>query len=189
MRFRSFEGDALIAEVENFHLHEVDAEGRFVATLVFDADDRRAASLQMTERYLCGEGTRQAPPASAELIRALNAHDLVRLRAALPDDFYLDDHRRTGLGRLAGADAYVASVRALLEQTRDLTTDMLYHVAGDERGTLSMGRMFGRLADGGAFENVLVRLAVYRAGRVVGLEVFEPEDLEVARARFEAIGP
>jgi ketosteroid isomerase-like protein len=87
-----------------------------------------------------------------------------------------------------GADAYVASVRAFLEQTRELTTDILYHIASDQRGLLNVGRMFGTLADGGEFETVVVRLAVFRDGRVVGLEVFEPEALDVARARFEALG-
>jgi ketosteroid isomerase-like protein len=188
LRFQKFEDSALIAEVENLQLFEVEAGGRFVASIVFDADDRRAASLEMTERYFRGEEAADAPPASAELVRALNAHDLDRLRAALPDEFTLHDHRRTGLGSLIGADAYVASVRALLEQTRDLTTDILYHVASDARGSLSLGRMFGTLADGGPFEDVLARLAVFREGRVVSLEVFEPEDLELARARFEALG-
>jgi hypothetical protein len=189
VRFRSFDGTALVAEVEVLQISEVGADGRMISTITFDPDDRRAASLELTERYFRGEEMRESPRASSELVRALNAHDLVRLRSALPDDFYLHDHRRTGLGRLEGADAYVDSVRALLEQTRDLATDILYHVAGDERGSLSVGRMFGTLPDGGAFENVLVRLAVFRGDRVAGLEVFEPEDLGAARARFEQLRP
>jgi class 3 adenylate cyclase len=183
----ALEGGAF--EAEMLTLLEVDANGRITAIIAFDPGDQRAASLELADRYFRSEEAREAPAASAELVRAVNAHDLVRLRAALPDDFYLHDNRRTGLGRLTGADAYVASLRAFLAETRDLTTDILYHVAADERGSLSVGRMFGRLADGGAFENVVVRLAVFRAGRVVGLEVFEPEDLEVARARFEALRP
>jgi class 3 adenylate cyclase/ketosteroid isomerase-like protein len=187
LRFRKFEGGALSAEVENLQLFEVDAQGRFVASLVFDSDDRRAASLEMTERYFRAQGSRGVPPAAAEAIDALNNHDLARLRAALPDDFYLDDRRRTGLGRIDGADGYIASVRVFLEQTRDLATDVLYHVAVDRRGSLSVARMFGTLADGGAFENVLVRLGLFRGDRIAGVEVFEPEDLEIARARFEAL--
>ena len=48
-----------------------------------------------------------------DLVRAWNAHDLGRLRALLPDDFYLDDRRRTGVGKIDGADAYVASLAAM----------------------------------------------------------------------------
>ena len=34
-----------------------------------------------------------------------------------------------------------------------MTTDTLYHVAVAEHGSLGVGRMFGTLVDGGAFES------------------------------------
>jgi hypothetical protein len=49
--------------------------------------------------------------------------------------------------------------------------------------------MFGTLAEGGEFESIFVRLNWYRDGRPVGTELFELEDLERARARFEALRP
>ena len=185
--FRTGDRDAP-SEIELLQLVEVEPEGQFVATVTFDPDDRRAAAREMFERYFRGEGALSTPASVVELVRAMNDHDLERMRAALPDDFVFDDRRRTGVGRIEGADAYVASVAALYEQSPDLTTDVLYHVAAAEHGSLSVGRMFGTLAGGGAFESVFVRLNAYRDGRWAGsTELFELEDLDRARARFEEL--
>jgi hypothetical protein len=171
-------------------LWEVDAEGHVVAVIVFDPDQRRAASLEMSERYYRSEAARWIPAAAVEGIRAMNTHDLGRMRAALPDDFVFDDHRRTGLGRLEGADAFVASLAWPFEQAPDSVVETLYTVATAQHGDLVMAHSFGTLAEsGGEVESVYVRLGLYRGGRIVGMELFEPEDLDVARARFEELRP
>ena len=126
---------------------EVDAEGRVVASIVFDPDDRRAASAELLAR----------DPRSDAVERAMSDHDLDRLRAALPDDFVLNDHRRTGLGQL-GSDDYIASLAALFEQAPDVIIEPLYTVAVEEHGNLAVVRMFGTLADGGEFESVICGL-------------------------------
>jgi len=164
------------SEVDTLQIMEVDAEGRVVATIVFDPDDRRAASAELLAR----------DPRSDMVQRALGDHDLDRLRTALPDDFAMNDHRRTGLGQL-GRDDYLTSLVALFGQAPDVIIESLYIVAAEKHGKLSMDRMFGTLADGGAFESVAVRLASFRGEQTVGMELFELEDLDVARARFEAL--
>jgi class 3 adenylate cyclase/tetratricopeptide (TPR) repeat protein/ketosteroid isomerase-like protein len=174
-------------EVESLEICEVDGEGRVVAVVVFDPDGRRAAAIEMFERYFRSEGAHWTPRAQVDLVRALNDHDVGRLRAALPDDFVFHDHRRTGVGRIGNADDYVASMAAVFVQSHDVTADTLYYVAVAEPGSLGVGRLFGTLVDGGPFESVFVRLSVYRGGRVVGIELFEIEDLDRARARFEEL--
>ena len=124
-----------------------------------------------------------------EALRAVNARDLDRLRAMLPDDFAVNDHRRTGAGRLENADRYLASQAAEFELTSELTVEPLYVVAAEEHGLLAMAHSFGTLADGGEFELVFVLLVRFQDGGVVGMEGFEPENLEVARARFEELRP
>ena len=171
-------------EVESLELTEVDAEGRAVALIVFDPDDRRAAGREMFERYYAGDAGGSPQVA---LARALNAHDLARLRAVLPADFHFHDHRRTGVGRIGNADDYVASIAALFEQSPDVTFETLYLAAVHERGALAVARMFGTLVDGGAFESVFLRIIMHRGGRVVGAELFELEDMERARARFDEL--
>jgi hypothetical protein len=155
--------------------------------VAFDSDDRRAASTEMLERYFRSDAAVHCPPPWIEFVRAMNAHDLQRARAALPDDYFFHDHRRTGVGRLDNADDYIASVAAVQEQSPDMVTDTLYYLAVEPHGSLSVGRMFGTLADGGIFESVFVRLTVFAEGSGVGAELFEIEDLALARARFEEL--
>ena len=182
-------GDEPELEIEHLLVTEVDAEGRLVALIMFDPDDRRAASAEMLERYARSDAAHGIPAGLFEKGRALNTRDLDRLRAALSDDYVVNDHRRTGIGRLESAGRYVASVAALFEQTSELTVEILYVVAAEKHGHLAMTHTFGTLADGGEFELVYVWLELFRRGRVVGQELFEPEDLDVARARFEELRP
>src|SRR5262249_54172042 len=162
--------DAPDAETEVLILMEVDAEGRFVAQVVFDVDDRRAACVELVDRYSRHETGRWAPAASFEFRLALITHDLARCRAALPDDFVLDDHRRTGAGRIEGADEYIKWIAALFELASDAIIESLYEVATAPHGVLAIGHMFGTLAEGGAFESVFVQLVHWRGNQVVGAE-------------------
>jgi ketosteroid isomerase-like protein len=180
-------GDASPFEIETLSIHEVDAEGCFVACITFDPDDRRAASAEMLERWARSDAARGIPAAVFETFRAINAHDLDRVRAALHDDFVYHDHRRTGLGRIERVGDYVASLRPLFEGKRDFSTDDLYYVAAEEHGSLAIGRTFGTLAEGGEFESVFARLILYRDGRMGAVEQFELEHLDLARARFEEL--
>ena len=181
--------ERLGTEVETFDVIEVDAEGRLVAFITFDLDDRRAASEETSIRFHRGEGARAGSERLIEFVRASNAHDAARARAALPDDFVFHDHRRTGLGRLGNADDYVASLAGLWEQSNDAAIDTLYYIALAEHAALAVGRIFGTLADGGEFESLFLRLGLYRNGQIVGAELYELEDLDRARARFEELRP
>ena len=188
--FRFTRPDDAPFEVDTLHLTEVDAEGRFVAVIVFDPDDRRAASLELLERYARSDEARWWPASVIEFWRAMHDHDLARIRAALPGDFVFHDHRRMiGLGRLAGADDYVASAAALFALAPDVTFETLYHVAAEKHGDLAVAHQYGTLAEGGEFESVLVRLTRYHGQRFVGVDLFDLEDLDVARARFEELRP
>src|SRR5262249_17719390 len=169
----------------------VDAEGRVVARIIFDPDDRRAASAEMLDRYARTDAAQVIPAAWFEIGRALHDHDLERCRAAMPGDMVFHDHRRMiNVGRLESADAYIASLAALFEQSPDLTFEILYMLAAEKHGSLAVGRSFGTLAEGGGeFESLYVRLAQYKGDQYVGMELFDLEDLDVARARVEELRP
>lgn len=64
--------------------------------------------------------------------RAASARDLDRIRAPLPDDYVVKDHRHTGLGRLENAAHYVTSVAALFEQVSERTFEPSYLVAAEK---------------------------------------------------------
>jgi hypothetical protein len=181
--------DAPDAEAEVLLVTEVDAEGRFVAIIAFDPDDRRAATAELFERYARSDSARWTPAAVFEVARAMRDHDLGRIRAALPDDFYLHDHRRTGMGKIEGADDYVASMAALYEQSPDAMPETLYDVVVEKHGSVSVGGTLGTLTGGGEFESVFVRLLLYQGDRFVGCELFELEQLDAARARLEELRP
>jgi hypothetical protein len=182
--------DGGAAEGEALSLMEVGADGRIVAMVAFDLDDRRAASAEMAERFARGGEAPRAFAARFAVMRGLLEHDLAPLRALLPEDFVLDDHRHTGLGRIEGAAAFIASLAALFDQSSDLVLEGLYTIASAEHGMLEMAHMFGTLAaSGGDFESVYLRLFAFEGDRVVAMELFEPDDLDAARARFESLRP
>jgi GNAT superfamily N-acetyltransferase len=167
-------------------LFEIDAAGKLRALVLFDADDRAAAQTELFERYVA-TGADGMPRGAIEFLRGLNEHDLVRARSGLCDDFVLDDHRRTGLGRLEGAGAYIASVAAAYELAPDLGVAALYTAATATHGRVLLVRAWGTNTEGGAFESIYVALVRYRDAQVAGCEFFEPEHLDEALARFEAL--
>ena len=174
-------------EVDTLEVTEVDADGRIVAAIILAPDDRRAASAELAERYAASDASESRRASRLELLRALREHDLDRVRAGLPDGFVYHDHRRIGAGRLAGEE-YLAWLAGLFEQSADAIIEPLYIIAIGECGALEMAHMFGTLAaSGGDIESVYLRLFVYRGDRMIGMELFEPEDLDVARARFAAL--
>jgi hypothetical protein len=160
-----------------------------VAVICFDPDDRRAASLEMFDRYARSEAGRRMPRNVQEYRRALLEGDLERLRAVLPGTFMFHDHRRTGGGRFERVDDYIGWLAALFELSSDAIIEPLYYIAAEPHGVLAVGHTIGTLADGGEFESVFASLAIHQGDRVTGVELFELEDLDIARARFEELRP
>jgi len=174
-------------EIDLLGLTEVDADGLAVAWICFDPDDHAAASTELAERHL-----RRTRPATVRKFaeRRAAGRDLARLRASFADDFFFRDHRRTGLGRLEGADAYLVSVAALFELSPDAKVGRpLYFLADEQHATLSIARTFGTLAQGGDFESVYAMISLYGPDDLAGVELFELDDLDAARARFEELRP
>jgi hypothetical protein len=162
---------------------------RIIAAIAFDPDDRRAASAEMLDRYARSEAARVTHPSGMEFQRALLEHDLERCRATIPDGFVFHDHRRTDGGRFESVDEFIAWLAALVELSPDAIIEPLYYVAVEKHGFLTVAHTYGTLAEGGEFESVFVQLALHRGGAPVGAEVFEIEDLDLARARFEELRP
>ncbi len=177
--------DRVPFEAEALSLTEVDAEGRVVAVVSFDPDDRRAASLELVERQARSAGGRASP--LLEWRRGLIAGDLERIRAVLSDDFVYHDHRRSGPGRLETADGYLAWTRSLFEQCPDAISEPLCEIAHGSHGVLFISHAFGTLPEGGSFESVFVNLIRLERGRPVATEVYDLEDLDRARGRFEEL--
>ncbi|MGH7286719.1 MAG: hypothetical protein ACREI8_01710, partial [Myxococcota bacterium] len=169
-------------EIDDLEVTEIDAEGRIVAAIVFDPDERRAAAAEMSERSLRqGDAPTNVP---GEIRRGIRDRDLARVRTLLPAGFVYHDHRSIGAGRLESAGDYVAWLAALFEGSPDATIEPLYFIASERHASLAVGHTFGTLADGGAFESVYAQVI-----GPFGIELFDLEDLDRARARFEELRP
>ena len=96
----------------------------------------------MSERYYRDEAARSMPAAVIGVLRAMNDHDLDRVRTLLPDDFVVEDHQHVGLGRLEGAPTCIAQSKGLglrRLDTRPSALEALPAVAIDRR----LGGPFG----------------------------------------------
>jgi hypothetical protein len=177
--------EILLFEIETLALTEIDGDGRIVAIVLFDPDDRAAASAELFERY-ARNGADEMPAAWFEFVRAWNDHDLGRLRTLLPSDYFFHDHRRTGIGRVEG-EGYIASLAALYALSPDVRLEPLYWVAGAAHGRVGVMRWVGTNAEGGEFEAVFAGLSLYQGEVPVGAELFEIADLDAALARLEEL--
>jgi hypothetical protein len=101
----------------------------------------------------------------------------------------LDDHRRTGAGPVTGADAYLGFAAAAFELTRDMSVYPLYFAATAPHGLVVVVRAAGTHGEGGAFESVYVIVMLRGDDRIARFEFYEPEELERALARLEALRP
>jgi ketosteroid isomerase-like protein len=125
-----------------------------------------------------------------EMVDAFDAQDRARFRAPLADDLVVEDHRRTGMGRIEGADAYAASLVALWELAPETKADGGWHwLAHDYHGGLTALRRTGSVPGGGAFESECLWLGVLSGGRLSRLELFEVDAASEALARFAALRP
>jgi hypothetical protein len=57
-------------------------------------------------------------------------------------------------------------------------------LARERHGQIAVTRAFGTLREGGAFEVLMVGVAILEAGRYVRLEIFDIEEADRALARF-----
>ena len=150
----------------------------------FDADDRRAAFEEAGRRFADGEAAGVGAQALiARFDRALARTDRDALRACLADDFVLDDRRGPGVLGALDADQWLASVEALLDLAPDWTLEVPRIFAWNQRGRVHLIRIFGT-REGGAFENIFVRLVLTDGERIRRVELFDPADLDRALARF-----
>jgi ketosteroid isomerase-like protein len=174
-------------EIEVLTMTEVDEAGQIVLRVTFDAGAGRAARREAAARLVAGDPVAASLSPILELIEASNDHDLTRMRAVLADDFVNEDHRRTGVGRIEGVDAYLESIAATRGLVRDAQIEILSVRAIERHGVVGTMRSFGTLGDGGEFEAVWAVVSIVAGGRITRSEIFEIDQLDPALARFEEL--
>src|SRR5262249_48510737 len=188
-RFELAGGDVGPSETESLNVAESDERGHFLVLVTFDPDDLDAAYAELDARYAAGEAAPYARTLAAlqRFGRAAAAHDWEELASVFDPNVVLEDHRPIGWHALHSRDEYLASVRALVDLAPDVTIREEHCLALDDRGTLVVGRWVGS-RDGGPFEIPLV--SVWGLGpdaRIQRIDTYNLEQLDAARARFEAL--
>ena len=169
---------------EHLSVFESDASGRWLAVVVFDLDQRDAATAELEARYAAGEG---AGDSRAALVRSFGSAFAARnwdgLAALLTQDLVVHDHRLLGWEALHGAAAYVAALRSLVELAPD-TQLRIDHVVLSERGILCVASWVGT-HEGGPFEAPSVFVTeLDTQGRIRRLDQYDSGQLDAARARL-----
>jgi ketosteroid isomerase-like protein len=176
-------------EIESLAVIEADEHGKRLTMIRFDAGDLDAAHAELDLRYAAGEA---APHASCwetmcHFRRAVAAHDWAQLDSVFAPELVFEDHRVMGWGTLRSRDELVARLRALVEHAPDAVLRDDHVLALGARGALSIGRWIGS-RDGGGLEIPTVGVRVVASdGRISHFHVYDLEQLDEARARFEAL--
>jgi class 3 adenylate cyclase/tetratricopeptide (TPR) repeat protein len=176
---------------EQLVLSEVDDGGGIVAVVLFDPDDWRHANEEAWARWLSTDAMadRVVGP-MARLVQAGNQHDRAAIRRLLSGDFVFHDHRRTGQGHIAGADAYMEMLDVIDELAPVVQIDDApFGLVVEPHGTVGVARISGTLRSGGSFESYRVNVSTVAGGRLSRLEVFEIDDLAAAVARLAELRP
>jgi hypothetical protein len=103
--------------------------------------------------------------------------------------FLLQDHRLLGWGTLRSGDEYVARVRTLVELRPDVVVRMEHVLGFGDRALLAVVLWAGDEASG-TFEIPVVvvgRVAAHPDGRYQQWHVYDLDQIDEARARFEEL--
>ncbi len=182
----SAEFDGASIDGEAIGVAEVDADGRLVAVVHFDAADRKEANAELWKRFRESADGRVLPAAGFDAVDAVIRRDVAGFRATLADDFTFVDHRPLGSDSM-GPDEYVEFLEALIAETSDFLYESVRTLAMSPAGGVDVVRLFGHTVDGAAFEFVFVRVTVANSRGLTAMEVFPLEDEAAALARFEEL--
>ena len=184
------EGDVGPSDLEYLYVIEADEHERTVSIVAFDRKDLDAAHAELDRRFEAGlaDGCKRAWAANRDIAAAINAHDPEAVVATFTSGYVLQDHRRVSWGSMLSDPAVlIRSQRLMYELAPD------YHVRVDhvrltDRGTLAEVAEIGT-RDGGEFETpYLWVIEVDEGGRSPRVDLYEIEQIDLARARLAELG-
>ena len=169
-------------------LFETNAEGRVIRQSRFDDEELSAALEELDNSFCAGEGAESAYV--VRLVEAMVRAPERRAWAALERLFSVDvratDHRALGFP-LSDRASVVAMQRSLIEIAPDAFR-VLRTLEVRAAAALMFMETRGTSADGSEYLWELVAVARSVAGEFVEAELFDPDQYDVARARFEEWG-
>jgi class 3 adenylate cyclase/ketosteroid isomerase-like protein/tetratricopeptide (TPR) repeat protein len=178
-------------EIEYLCVTECDQDSLVTAFVLFDTDDSRRMQDDALSRWtqLKPDVVTEVTAPAWQVVDAFNEKDSAKWRATFADDLVVEDHRRTGMGRLDGVDAYTRSVEALWALAPDTKVEEGWGwPVFDRHGAISVIDRTGMMPHrGGGFENEYLLLYLVAQGRITRVELFEMDALDLALARFEEL--
>lgn len=174
-------------EVEILQVTEVEESGMISRFEIFDPDDLDPAFDALDDRYVAGEGQpyEVIVRAVAAVRHARSTGDDAAFRAALADDFVVVDHRPTSFGTRTG-DEWIESWR-VMDELATVRWDVAEIHAIDPEMAVVYLVVAGHTPGGAEVQFDNVSIVACRRGLLSHSEIFLPEQLDTALARFEEL--
>jgi hypothetical protein len=167
-------------------LTEVDDEGLVRATILFDPDDIDAAFEELTSRWIASGEVAHSEVIEAQrrLLDVANRHDWDSFAISSAGATYVG-HRQLAVGDTI-AD-YISSIRMLASLVPDLWLAPVETLSHSALGVVTYVVVEGTSIEGAPIEIPLLILVLFDGDRVSRVETFDPEQRDLALARFEEL--
>lgn len=155
--------------------------------IFFDSDDIDAAFAELNARWIAsGEVEHAAVIRSAQQIFDLaNRHDWTTIADRLGEATYVS-HRQLGLDD-ADMSGYLSSIRLWASLVPDLWGEVAEVLAHSAMGVVARLVLKGTSTDGTVVEVPTIHLVLLDGDRVTHLETYDPQQRDMALARFEEL--
>lgn len=168
--------------IEFLNVIEIDADGRIVARIAFDADDVDAAFEELDARYLAGEAAAHSRTWSAAL-RAFDAFN-GRQVPATTSDWVNIDHRRARAFSPGDLVPYIHAAWELAPEAK-IYVEAVHRL--NDVGAVVTEVLRGTSPEGFDAEWLEVNLITVDGDLINRSELFDEEDLGAALARFDEL--
>lgn len=158
-----------------------------VKTVLFDPDDIDAAFAELTARWIAS-GDVEHPAvirAAQRIFETFNRHDWETFTTYLRDATYVS-HRQLGIDDADISD-YLLSVQMWVSLIPDLRTEAAEVLAHSAIGGVVSAVLKGTSTNGTVVEIPSIVLALNDGDRVTHLETYDPEQRDMALARFDEL--
>ncbi len=186
-RYRDTDSDRTIT-VEHLTLTEVGDDNLVHRTVLFDPDDINGAFGELTARWIAsGEVAHpHVIEAVCRLIETVNSHDWDAFATLSAGATYVNHRQLSSPGVETIAD-HMPSIRTMASLVPDYWVELAEVLTHSPIGVVGDVVLRGTSTDGLAIEIPLVMLVVVDRDRVTGFEAFDPDQRDVALARFEEL--
>jgi ketosteroid isomerase-like protein len=191
MTWSGAEGDIGPSEIDWLLIVEVDDHGLHSAVVVHDPEDLDAAYAELDARYEAVEGAAYAAhhTLNRAFTRAIATGDWAHVVALCAPTFVEYDHRSLAVGGTTrGGEAWVQNFSTLVDLPPD--TVMLFDHLRSAAGGYLFHVTWRGSREGGVYEIPLAGvIEVDERGRFARADIYDPEQLDEALARFGELSP